>query len=55
MGRKLRVGRKLIEGVAHVTVVNDKLALQVFSVQPMGVEDAVRFAMESEMTDRDVS
>jgi len=50
-----RVGRKLIEGVAHVTVVNDKRALQVFSVQPMGVEDAVRFAMESEMTDRDVS
>jgi len=50
-----RVGRKLIEGVAHVTVVKDKRALQVFSVQPMGVEDAVRFAMESEMTDRDVS
>jgi uncharacterized protein YbjT (DUF2867 family) len=48
-----RVGRKLIEGVAHVTVVNDKRALQVFSVQPMGVEDAMRFAMESEMTDRD--
>jgi len=50
-----RVGRKLIEGVAHVTVVNEKRALQVFSIQPMGVEDAVRFAMESEMTDRGVS
>ncbi len=50
-----RVGRKLIEGVAHVTVVQDKRALQVFPVQPMGVEDAVRFAMESEMTDRAVS
>lgn len=50
-----RVGRKLIEGVAHATVVRDQRALQVFSVQPMGIEDAMRFAMESEMTDQDVS
>ena len=50
-----RVGRKLIEGVAHVTVVQDKRALQVFSVQPMGIEDAMRLAMESEITDKDVS
>jgi len=50
-----RVGRKLIEGVAHVTVVQDKRALQVFSVQPMGIEDAMRFAMESEMKNRDES
>ena len=49
-----RVGRKLIEGVAHITVVQDKRALQVFSVQPMGIEDVMRFAMESEMPNKDV-
>jgi uncharacterized protein YbjT (DUF2867 family) len=49
-----RVGRKLIEGVAHVTVVQDKRALRVFSVQPKGIEDAMRFAMGSEITNKDV-
>jgi uncharacterized protein YbjT (DUF2867 family) len=50
-----RVGRKLIEGVAHVTVVGDNRALQVFSVQPMGIEDAVRLAMGRERPHTDVS
>ncbi len=41
-----RVGRKLIESIVHSTVVRDKSALAVFKVRPVGVEEAVRRAVE---------
>jgi uncharacterized protein YbjT (DUF2867 family) len=48
-----RVGRKLIESIVHPTVVRDDAALKIFSVRPVGVDEAVRRAFareESEMT-----
>nr|MBA2687446.1 SDR family oxidoreductase [Gemmatimonadaceae bacterium] len=41
-----RIGRKLIESIVHSTVVRDKSALDVFKVRPVGVEEAVRRAVE---------
>jgi uncharacterized protein YbjT (DUF2867 family) len=46
-----RVGRKLIEGVKNPTVVRDKRALQVFSVRPRGVREAVARALANEEQD----
>ena len=43
-----RIGRKLIESIVHPTVVRDESALKVFKIQPMGVEDAIRRAIDNE-------
>ena len=43
-----RVGRKLIESIKHPTVVNDKTALEVFPVKPMGMRDAISAAIRNE-------
>ncbi|WP_298862454.1 SDR family oxidoreductase [uncultured Gimesia sp.] len=43
-----RIGRKLIESIVHSTVVRDKSALQEFDLEPMGIEAAVRRALENE-------
>jgi uncharacterized protein YbjT (DUF2867 family) len=43
-----RVGRKLIESIVHPTVVEDDSAREVFEVDPMGVEAAVRRALINE-------
>ena len=43
-----RIGRTLIESIVHSTVVRDPVALQVFAVRPLGVEAALRRALESE-------
>ena len=42
---KFEVGRHLIEGLKNPTVVCDTKALDVFSVRPMGVKDALRMAI----------
>lgn len=43
-----RVGRKLIQSIVHSTVVSDTRALKVFDIQPMGIEAAVRRALDNE-------
>ncbi len=43
-----RIGRKLIESIAHSTVVRDPKALSTFDVEPMGIEPAIRRALENE-------
>lgn len=43
-----RVGRKLIEGVRNPTVVTDPTALEVFSIRPRGVAEAIRRALANE-------
>jgi uncharacterized protein YbjT (DUF2867 family) len=40
------VGRHLIEGLRNPTVVRDKKALNVFSIHPMDVKEAMRHAFE---------
>jgi uncharacterized protein YbjT (DUF2867 family) len=47
------VGRHLIEGLKNPTVVQDRTALSVFSIRPMGVRQAIEKAMRSEKT-RDI-
>lgn len=44
---KFEVGRHLIEGLKNPTVVRDKKALNVFSVRPMVVQEAIRRAIAS--------
>jgi hypothetical protein len=39
------VGRHLIEGLKNSTVVWDKKALEVFSIRPMGVKEAIQKAI----------
>jgi uncharacterized protein YbjT (DUF2867 family) len=39
------VGRHLIEGLKNPTVVRDKNALEVFSIRPTGVKEAIRMAI----------
>jgi uncharacterized protein YbjT (DUF2867 family) len=39
------VGRHLIEGLKNPTVVRDKSALDVFSIKPMGIREAVEKAL----------
>lgn len=43
-----RVGRKLIEGVRHPTVVQDPAALEEFDLKPRGVAAAIRDAIANE-------
>ena len=43
-----RIGRKLIQSIVHPTVVCDETALKVFKIQPMGVHDAIRRAIDNE-------
>jgi uncharacterized protein YbjT (DUF2867 family) len=43
------VGRHLIEGLKNPTVVLDKKALEVFSIRPMGVREAIQKAIASTM------
>lgn len=42
------VGRHLIEGLKNPTVVQDRTALSVFSIRPMGVRQAIEKAMRSD-------
>jgi uncharacterized protein YbjT (DUF2867 family) len=42
-----RVGRKLIESIVHSTVVRDDTAQKKFDVRPIGIEDAVRNALDN--------
>jgi uncharacterized protein YbjT (DUF2867 family) len=39
------VGRHLIEGLKNPTVVRNSQALDVFSIRPMGVQQAIRLAI----------
>jgi uncharacterized protein YbjT (DUF2867 family) len=41
------VGRHLIEGLKNPTVVRDTTALNVFSIRPMGVQEAIQKAIDS--------
>jgi lipocalin/uncharacterized protein YbjT (DUF2867 family) len=43
-----RIGRKLIDSIRYPTLVRDARALTAFSVRPMGVEEAIRRAMDLE-------
>jgi len=43
-----RVGRKLVESMRNPTVVTDSTALDVFSVRPRGLVDAIAHAISSE-------
>jgi uncharacterized protein YbjT (DUF2867 family) len=42
------VGRHLIEGLRNPTVIRDQSALDVFSVRPMGIREAIRTALEED-------
>lgn len=42
-----RVGRKLIESIRHPTVVRDPSALEMFSVRPRGMAEAIAAAIRS--------
>lgn len=42
---KFEVGRHLIEGLKNPTVVRDKKALEVFSIQPRGIGEAIQKAI----------
>jgi len=39
------VGRHLIEGLKNPTVVRDRTALDVFSIRPMGIQEAIQKAL----------
>ena len=41
------VGRHLIEGLKNPTVVQDKTALDVFQIRPMGIREAIQKALAS--------
>jgi len=41
------VGRHLIEGLKNPTVVKDRTALDVFSIRPMGIREAIQKALVS--------
>jgi uncharacterized protein YbjT (DUF2867 family) len=43
-----RVGRKLIDSIRNPTVVNDDSALRLFKIQPMGLKQAIRLALQNE-------
>ena len=40
------VGRHLVEGLKNPTIVRDKKALDVFSIRPVGIKEAMRQAVE---------
>ncbi len=43
-----RVGRELVEGLRAPTVADDDLALRMFSVRPMGMDEQIRRALLNE-------
>jgi uncharacterized protein YbjT (DUF2867 family) len=43
-----RIGRKLVDGIAHPTVVRDDAALHAFPVRPRGVRAAIADALRGE-------
>jgi uncharacterized protein YbjT (DUF2867 family) len=43
-----RVGRELIEGVRHATIVSDDLALRTFAIRPAGIRKAIADALRAE-------
>lgn len=43
-----RIGKKLVLSLQNPTVVRDKTALEDFDIQPMGISDAIRRALENE-------
>ena len=43
-----RIGRKLIESIRHPTIVRDPAALTEFSIQPVGVRQAIADALRNE-------
>lgn len=43
-----RVGRKLIDSLPHETLVEDEVARQVFSVEPIGMKEAIARALANE-------
>jgi uncharacterized protein YbjT (DUF2867 family) len=43
-----RVGRKLVESIKHPTVVHDASALEIFSVRPRGMREAIVAALRNE-------
>jgi len=43
-----KIGRWLIDGVQNETVVTNNAAQEIFSVQPMGITEAVKRALENE-------
>lgn len=43
-----RIGRKLVEGLRYPTVVESPSALEVFSVRPRGLKEAIRRALAHE-------
>jgi uncharacterized protein YbjT (DUF2867 family) len=43
-----RVGRELVEGVRHATVVSDDLALRTFAIRPVGIRKAIADALRAE-------
>ena len=42
------IGRHLIEGLRNPTVVRDKTASEVFQIRPMGIQEAIRKAIEED-------
>ena len=48
-----RVGRKLIDGITHETVVEDDLALRLFDIRPRGFREAIERALGNE--DREIA
>jgi uncharacterized protein YbjT (DUF2867 family) len=48
-----RVGRKLIGGITHETVVEDDLALRLFDIRPRGFREAIARALANE--DREIA
>ena len=40
------VGRHLIEGLKNPTIVRDKSAMEVFSIRPVGIKEAMKQALE---------
>ncbi|MBD3236043.1 MAG: DUF2867 domain-containing protein [Candidatus Eisenbacteria bacterium] len=43
-----QIGRKLIDGLRHETVVEDDAARRVFAIEPCGMREAIRRALEHE-------
>jgi hypothetical protein len=43
-----RIGRKLIESIVHPTVVRDQAASRTFAIRPVGIDEAVRRALDNE-------
>jgi len=43
-----RVGRILVDSMRHETVVRDRAALEVFSIRPMGIREAIAAARRNE-------